>query len=437
MSQNLLVSSVPSVAAVFSEYGQDAWTAITEYADQFEEMGLPQFEDDLAGWLANSQKDSDGFKPRLRVVKAKRQPLGEPLGDAWKIHREDDEQRQRCLNQPVFHQAWGNGYARVIVTYTERMLQLWSAGEVRDIHDEMSRLTAKIVMAIMFDLDVTDREAEHIAHTLDQVIVGLDNSRMAGSLAIGPDQNGQNAIALLDTLIYTLIDCRRDQGGGGDDLLSLLMQVHNVENDSSLSDQPVRDDVVTLMLAGYTTTANALSWIWQLLRQHPQIYCELMAELKTVLQGQAPAIAHLPQLTHTRWVIEEAMRIYPSVPDLIGETTQAWQGERNGISPDLTPIGRQPMVPHHAQGSAAPHHLPPAYQQDLIAQHLPYHLTCPTNDGGQLGVGRRFAVMEGVLILATIAPKFHLNLGPNPEMAHQPAITLQLKRDIQVELLAA
>ncbi|MEO0536723.1 MAG: cytochrome P450 [Cyanobacteria bacterium P01_A01_bin.123] len=437
MSQNLLASSVPSAEEVFTGYGQDALAAMTDCADRFGEIVLPQFEDELAGLLSNSKCSGEGLKPRLLVIKTKDwQPLGECLGDGWPI-REDDRQCQRCLSQPVFHQEWANGYAGVIVAYTERMLQSWSAGETRDIHDEMTRLTAKIVMAIVFDLDVTDYEAERVAHTLDQVIAWFDDQRMADTLVVGSDQNRQNAIALLDHLIYAMIDCHRSQGSGRDDLLNLLMQVQNVDDGSPLSDQQLRDDVVMLMLAGYETTANTLSWIWRLLLKHPYFYSELTAELKTVLHGRAPTIADLPQLAHTRWVIEEAMRIYPSVTDLIGEATQAWEIGSDFISNETMLLGCQPVRPHNPQGSTEPHLLQPERQNDDLEQGLPCSLGFPASDGVRISVGKRFALTEAMLILATIAQKFQLNLGPNPAMAQKPSITLQLKRDIRVELLAA
>ncbi|BAZ33884.1 cytochrome P450 (plasmid) [Cylindrospermum sp. NIES-4074] len=225
-------------------------------------------------------------------------------GDFW--------QRQRQLTQPMFHQQRINGYGRVMVDYTERMLQTWQEGQVLNIHDAMMHLTRDIVMKTIFGQDITEREADNITYALDEAMnwfimqmqvpnpgnmqtwLNLGSNIIAwvlhvvglrGKQASSIERSYQYAITLLDETVYPMIQQRRQSGSEGDDLLGMLMQIQDADDGSRLSDQQLRDEVITIILAGHETTTNTLSWTWMLLAQHPQVYKKLFQELHNVLRG--------------------------------------------------------------------------------------------------------------------------------------------------------
>ncbi len=246
---------------------------------------------------------------KSRGFRALRTLLGEGLltneGHSWF--------RQRRLAQPIFHQKRITGYGAVMVTYAEQMLATWQDRETRDVHTDMMRLTLNIVMKTIFSRDVSEGEAKNIAHALDVAMHWFESKRKQGFLIWEwfprPENiRYRNAIQQMDKTIYAIIDQRRTSGEDPEDLLSMLIHARDEDDGVQMSDRQLRDEVATLILAGHETTANALSWTWMLLSQHPQVQTRLMEELQQVLGGRSPSVADLPSLRYTDMVIKEAMR---------------------------------------------------------------------------------------------------------------------------------
>ncbi len=228
-------------------------------------------------------KDRDSFI-KSRGFQALRTLLGEGLltseGESWF--------RQRRLVQPVFHQKLIASYATVMVEYTERMLTTWQDGETRNIHADMMRLTLNIVMKCLFNQNIDEGNAQAIAHALDVAMNWFESKRQQNFLIWEwfprPENiRYRNAISQMDTTIYSIIEQRRTSGEDPGDLLSMLMQARDEDDGTGMSDRQLRDEVATLMLAGHETTANALTWTWMLLAQHPQVLAKLQTELQEVL----------------------------------------------------------------------------------------------------------------------------------------------------------
>jgi cytochrome P450 len=225
-------------------------------------------------------KDRDTYiKSRgFRVLKTL---LGEGLltadGESWFW--------KRRLAQPMFQQKRIDNYGKIMVAYTDRMLQSWHDSETHDIHADMMRLTLEIVMKCIFNADVDTGEAQAIANALDVAMNWFDSKRRQNFLVWEWFPRPENvryhqAIAKMDAAIYTLIATRRQQTEETTDLLSMLMSARDEETGQQMDDKLLRDEVATLMLAGHETTANALSWTLMLLAQHPESRQKLATELQ-------------------------------------------------------------------------------------------------------------------------------------------------------------
>src|SRR5918912_431111 len=229
-------------------------------------------------------------------------------GDFWR--------RQRRLAQPAFHRERISAYGQIMVRDALKVLETWRDGETHDVHLEMMRLTMEIVTHTLFNVDVTD-DAEKVASALSTLVEPfssqatlkwiLDNRRPTSG-----NRRFHKTAAQLDEVVYRIISERRASGNRDQgDLLSVLLQAHD-EDGSRMTDQQLRDEVITLFLAGQETTALTLTWAWYLLSQHPEAEGKLWQELDEVLEGgRAPEPADMPRLKYTETVVKKSLRLYP------------------------------------------------------------------------------------------------------------------------------
>src|ERR1700681_2879280 len=243
------------------------------------------------------------------VLRANRHVFGEGLltseGDFWL--------RQRRLAQPAFHRARIASYAATMVEYTQRMLNGWRGGEERDAHQEMMRLTLQIVGKTLFDADVAG-DAREVGKSLELLLEIGANFRRAifvpHWLPTPTNLRVKREVAQIEKILYRIIGERRASGRDTGDLLSMLLSAQD-EDGSGMTDRQLRDETITLFLAGHETTASTLSWTWWLLAQNPAVEKKLHAELDAVLGDRAPTFDDLPNLVYTGHVITEALRLYP------------------------------------------------------------------------------------------------------------------------------
>ncbi|MDX2214817.1 MAG: cytochrome P450 [Oculatellaceae cyanobacterium bins.114] len=379
-------------------------------------------------------KDRDTFvKSRgFRVLKTL---LGEGLltaeGESWFW--------QRKLAQPVFHQKRIQGYGQVMIDYTEQMLQTWHDGETRDIHQEMMRLTLSIVMKCIFNKDVAEGEAKTVARALDVTMDWFESKRKQGFLVLEWFPRPENiryrqAIAEMDDAIYNLIRERRAKTEETNDLLSMLMHARDEETGEQMGDRLLRDEVATLMLAGHETTANALSWTWMLLSQHPKVRQKLQTELTEVLGDRPPTIEDLPRLQYTNQVVKESMRLYPPVSIFGREVAKDTRiGDYEVASGTVIMISQWVMHRSPKYFDDPDLFKPERWENDL-ERSLPRGVYIPFGDGPRICIGKGFALMEAVLILAAIAQKYQIEVIPGFEIVPQPSITLRPETGIQVTL---
>jgi cytochrome P450 len=459
MSQDLHTLSRPLTAADLAEYSRDPLEFMTRHAQEHGEIVPLQFEGELFCLLTNPSHITEVLKDRLRFIKDQgTQKMRGLLGDGLITSEGDFWQRQRRLTQPMFHQQRIAHYGAVMVDYTQQMLQTWQAGQIVDIHAEMMRLTLNIVMKTIFDRDVSDHEASHIAHALDEAMNWYamqetddgENWLTRGLQAIGlqvnaTDRRYQAALTLLDQTIYAMIQQRRSSPSNrpsnrqtmSADLLSMLMQVEDADDGSRMSDLQLRDEVATMISAGHETTANTLSWAWMLLAQHPHIYTQLKAKLDRVLQGRAATVEDLPELSYASWIIKETMRLYPTVTDVSREATEDCEIGGYRIAKGTTLIMSQWVMHRNERYFTESKKFYPDRWANDFEKQLPRGVYFPFGDGPRVCIGNSFAMMETVLLLVTIAQQFELSLVGEHSIEPQPSFTLRPKRGIQVLLKPA
>jgi cytochrome P450 len=339
--------------------------------------------------------------------------------------------RQRRLVQPAFHQKRLPAYAQVMSDYAVRAREGWKPGETLEVSHEMMRLTLAVVGKTLFSADV-ESEAGEIGQALTSVLemfnmMMLPFSEYLEKLPLPSVRRFEKARAVLDETIYGIIRERRKSGEDCGDLLSMLLLAQDEENGSGMSDTQVRDEALTLFLAGHETTANLLTWTWYLLSQNPQCEARLHQEIDRVLGGRQAAFDDLPQLRYTEMVVAESMRLYPPAWAVGRMSKEAF--ELGGLEiPARAICIMSPYVMHRdPRYYPDPERFDPERWTPELREARPKFSYFPFGGGARVCIGERFAWMEGVLLLATIAQKWKLRLVPGQKVEPLPLITLRTK----------
>lgn len=379
-------------------------------------------------------RDQDTFlrSRAFRVLKAL-------LGDGLLTAERESWLWQRRLVQPVFHHQRIHAYGSIMVAQTERMLQDWRNDERRDIHADMMQLTLQIVMKCIFNTEIEEQESQTIAHALDVAIHWFESKRRQYFLVwewLPQPENRRyhRAIAQMNRTIDQLIRDRRRTLTTDTDLLSLLMAARDQDTGEQMSDRLLRDEVAALMLAGHESTANTLTWTWMLLAQHPQVRRKLDQELQQVLSGRSPTVEDLPALRYTQQIVKEALRLYPAVA-ILGRKAARECCIGDSRIPGGTEILISQWVLHRdPRYFADPEAFCPERWTEDFEKHLPRGLYIPFGHGPRVCIGRGFAQMEAVLLLAAIAQQFEMTLEPGFPIVPQCSITLRPQYGLQVRL---
>src|SRR5262245_38376789 len=238
------------------------------------------------------------------------------LGNGLLTSEGAEHLRQRRLMQPAFHRERIAGYGETMVMYADRARSGWREGETLDLAQEMMRLTLSIAGKTLFDVDI-EKQAETVGEAMNDVMESFWTSMLPFAdflerMPIPKLRRARMARARLDRIIYGMIAERRASGRDHGDLLSMLLDAHDEEaGGRPMSDTQVRDEAMTILLAGHETTANALTWTWYLLSQSPAVEAKLHDEVDRILQGRLPAVGDLASLPFVEKVVTEAMRLYP------------------------------------------------------------------------------------------------------------------------------
>ena len=368
-------------------------------------------------------------------------------GELWR--------RQRRLIQPAFHKKRLDGMARIMTDATEAMLARWRdglrrggpQGGVLDANREMSRLTLEIVGRTLFG-SALGGEASRGEEALSLVFrLGFDRAGRFVQVPFGiptpKNLRYRKGIRDMDEIVGSLLEARRNavpRGGDdpmGGDLLDMLLAAHGT--DDGITEKQLRDEILTIMGAGYETTARALCWTFYLLDAHPEAARKLRTELNGVLAGRTPTVEDLPRLSYTRMVLQESMRLFPPVWGLSRRLREADEvggaripkGNRVIISAYVT--HRHPDLWPEPE-KFDPERFSDATLMDRPPRDMPRYAYFPFSGGPRQCVGVNFAAMEATLLLATIAQSFELSVIPGHHIEPEPSFTLRPGNGLPVTL---
>jgi cytochrome P450 len=359
------------------------------------------------------------------------------LGEGLLLSEDDFHKRQRRLTQPAFHMQRIANYADTIVDHGERLVNSWENDQEVDLHDEMMTVTMEIIAKVLFDADVS-QDASHIG---DAVTVGIDAVMNKITKVINvpewiptpANRRATNAFDLLDDTINDIIADRRKTMEDKGDLLSMLLLSVD-EDGETMTDKQVRDEAMTLFLAGHETTSNTLTWTFYLLSQHPDILQKLQDEVDTVLGKRRASLDDLKQLTYTEMVIKESMRLYPPawittrivIEPIEFDTFTAEEGDLLMMSAYLT--HNDPARWDNPETFDPLRFTPEAEKTRHKFAYFPF------GGGPRVCIGNHFAMMEAQLLLATILQHYTADLAPNADVIPEPLITLRAKHGVPVIL---
>jgi cytochrome P450 len=353
-------------------------------------------------------------------------------GDFWR--------RQRRIAQPAFHRESLNHMFQAMVEESLALARRWQQGPERfDLSKEMTALTADIAARALFGANLQDEEG--IGASL-LVAMRYITRRFRTVfplplwLPVAENRAFWKAKKELDAHIHGMISLRREEGPGRQDLLDMLMHTEDAESGERMSDQQLRDEVITLFSAGHETSANGLNWTFLMLDRHPEVREQVEAEIAQVLAGGVPTAADIRKLSYTRQVLQEVMRLYPP----------AWAIGREPLSDDevdgyaLQKGSAIVMAPYAIHRN--PDHWPDPEQfrperfnpEQVKKRHKFAYL--PFGGGPRLCIGKEFAMMEMLTVLAVLIPRFRLRVLPEPPIELEPLITLRPLHGISVQKTA-
>jgi cytochrome P450 len=355
------------------------------------------------------------------------------LGTGLLTSEGDVHLRQRRLAQPAFHRQRVAAYGATMAAYAAARRDRWRSGATVDVHQEMMALTLAIAGKTLFDADVEHEAAEigaALATTFQSFHFGffLPFGELLERLPLPATLRFRKARARLDATIYRMIDERRRSGADRGDLLSMLLLAQDTEGDGGgMTDLQLRDEAMTIFLAGHETTANMLTWTWYLLSQHPDVEARLHAEVDAALGDRLPTANDLARLPYSRMVLAEAMRLYPPAWIIGRRALGPFEAAGYEIPARSIILASQYVTHRDARWFPDPERFDPERftpEQQAARPKFAYY---PFGGGPRVCIGEQFAWMEGVLVLATIAQRWTLRLVPGHPVALQPIITLRPK----------
>ncbi len=421
---------------------------------------LPELRDDLLSFYTRTARQYGdvflirfGFKPVYIVnhpdlieevltsrnfikhyaLRMNRRLLGNGLlsseGDFWL--------RQRRLIQPAFNRDDLSRYAATMIDYSVRRAGLWHAGETRDIHAEMRQLTMEIAAKTLFGADV-EGEGALVAPALVEVMDSFSSRlfsvlRLPESFPTPRNLRARRAVRRLDAILYGIID-RSKRDGAQDDLLSILLHARDEEDGTGMSDKQIRDEAMTLFLAGHETTALALTYTLWLLARHPEIQDRLRAEVREALGDGPLTVAHLPRLTFAERVVLEGMRLYPPAYAIGRQAINACTIGGYEIPAGGTIVSLQWVVHRDPRWWDEPERFNPERWADGLLKRLPKGTYFPFGGGPRVCIGNTFAMMEATLALAALLRGWRVVPASEEPLKFRPRMTLAAAAPVRLRL---
>ena len=362
------------------------------------------------------------------------------LGEGLLTSEGNFHRRQRRMIQPAFHSGRIASFAEAMIRQAKRTGNRWQNGATLDISDEMMQLTLRVVGETLFGTDL-ESDASEVGKALAATMASLSAlmllpfANILEKLPLPAVRRMNSCRARLDQIIYRLIDERRRSTQEHDDLLQMLLDAQDAADSAArMTDEQVRDEAMTIVLAGQLTTANALGWTWYLLARYPEVETRLHEELDRVLGSRSPTLADVDALTYTERVVRESLRLYPP----------AWMTARRAINDYeiagyVAPAGSIVMVSQYVMHRdqryfQEPLEFQPERWTPEFQATLPKYAYFPFGGGPRGCIGEAFAWMEMILVVAALAQQWKLRLDARHPVAPQPLITLRPKRGLRMTM---
>lgn len=352
--------------------------------------------------------------------------------------------KQRRLAQPAFHRTRLATLFHHITDATTALLQRWESyalrGDAFDLHLEMNQLTLRIVSQMLLGTDISSEEASHVGLALKELLETANNrilSLFPLPLGVPTPSNlrSRENSRTLDAVVYRIIEEHRranERGIKTNDLLTMLMEMRDEDTGEGMSDRQLRDEVMTMFLAGHETTANLLTWTFYHLSKNPAVDRRLLQEVREKLSGRAPDFDSVSELTYTDMVLHESLRLSPP----------AWIFSREAVSDDI--IG-QYRIPEKTIVLISPYVMhrkkeywdnPEGYDPDRFLEEQnatrPKHVFIPFGGGPRQCIGNHFALLEAQAVLSMIVQKYHVQLVAGCVVDPEPLITLRPRGGMKV-----
>jgi cytochrome P450 len=343
--------------------------------------------------------------------------------------------RQRRLANPSFHRDKLNGFVSMFAEQAGSMLDEWEAcarnQEVIDVSKEMMRLTFGVVGRALFSLDL-EKDAREVG---DAITVALAEASRRADLMIPmplwlPTQSNQQyaqARQTLDAFVADLIRERRKMKDRPFDLLTLLIEAVDDDTQERMTDQQLRDEVMTFLLAGHETTAVSLTWTWYVLSEHPEAEDKVRAECRQIIGEASPEIESLSRLVYTKMVFDEALRLYPPFPFIARNALEPDQIGGYEIPANSMVLLSQYLMHHHPGYWDDPDVFRPERFTPQAIHDRPHMSYFPFGGGQRMCIGADFATMEALTFLSLAIQRYHLKRASRQPVELLERVTLRPK----------
>jgi cytochrome P450 len=363
--------------------------------------------------------------------------VGPLLGQGLLISEGDFWRRQRRLAQPAFHRSRTNEYAPVMVECALERMRDWHGGETRNIAEEMMKLTLEVAVRTLFgtslagDSDTIGKAMTFLMrHYLRRARTPW---RVPESWPTPANRRARREVEYMDSLIYGIISDRKKDTQPRNDLLSLLMAAMH-DDGSQMTERQVRDESMTLFVAGHETTALSLAWTWYLLGENPAAEARLHEELSAVLGGRPAVVSDLEKLSYLNAVVHESLRLYPPAFIMARMNVETVSVGGYEIPPRSTLLASQWVMHRDARFFEQPEQFIPERWLDGLESRLPAGAYFPFGDGPRRCIGQGFAQLETALVIAAIAQKFSFRLKKGFPVVPEPLVTLRPKYGIEMTI---
>lgn len=367
-----------------------------------------------------------------------KRPLKRLLGNGLFTNDGESWKRQRKLAQPAFHHHRIAAYADVMVDYTLRAVDKWEDGDSHEVLNDMAALTLNIVAKTLFDADMQEN-ASTFTQKLEIVVDAVTNKFNAvipipDFIPTPGNQREKREIDALDSIMGSIIAEHRESGEDRGDLLSMLMLARDEETGEGMSDKQLRDECMTLLVAGHETTANAMAWVWYLLAKHPEAEARLHEEVDTALGGRPATVNDLPNLPYTDMILKETLRMYPPAPFFTREVFQDVTIGGYPLKKGSTVIISPYVVGHDPRWYPEPDRFLPERWANDFEKTIPRYAYLPFGGGPRICIGNNFAQMEARLVMATVAQRWRFLLAPGQEVRPGSMLTLRPKDALPMQV---